>query len=244
MNNQPLDIEGIFTRIERLEKENKRLKRISIAILLIGSVVVLMAQVKAPVQQQLDAGWEKRVVKAGTIQAGRIELITPKGELRAALGTVFGGSELNMFDGDGKARISLSTQAGPGLYVGSLRVTDGHFDWLHSGKLNVQLTSENLTLASDTGQRAMLAPQVFLIEDRKQRIAMGVSTPDVGSPAGFAFVNVLADEASVRVGRTDSYYTQIGTTELVTPTSGESHKTSPASLVLFNDKGSAIWRAP
>ena len=54
----------------------------------------------------------------------------------------------------------------------------------------------------------------------------------------------LGQNAVMRVGVINGYHTEIGTSDLVTPSTGEEHRTSDASVVLFNDKGNVIWRAP
>jgi hypothetical protein len=74
--------------------------------------------------------------------------------------------------------------------------------------------------------------------------------------AALAFINVKGtDDALVRaegifvsgpvtVSDEQGFRATLGETELVTPKSGETHKTSAASLVLFGKDKSVIWRAP
>ena len=42
----------------------------------------------------------------------------------------------------------------------------------------------------------------------------------------------------------EGFQTTIGTTDLVTPRTGETHKTSAASLVLFDKDKKVLWKAP
>ncbi len=42
----------------------------------------------------------------------------------------------------------------------------------------------------------------------------------------------------------DGFRAELGSTSLVTPSTGETHKTSAASIVMFNKDGKVIWRAP
>jgi hypothetical protein len=74
--------------------------------------------------------------------------------------------------------------------------------------------------------------------------------------AALAFINVKGtDDALVRaeginvagpvtVSDEQGFQATLGATELVTPRSGETHKTSAASLVLFDKNKNVIWKAP
>jgi hypothetical protein len=74
--------------------------------------------------------------------------------------------------------------------------------------------------------------------------------------AALAFISVKGtDDTLVRGGWIDvfgpvtvsdeqGFQATLGTADLVTPRSGETHKTSAASLVLFDKKKNVIWKAP
>jgi hypothetical protein len=53
----------------------------------------------------------------------------------------------------------------------------------------------------------------------------------------------LTDEV-LRVFDSQGFEAQLGVTDLVTPSTGETHKTSAASLVLFDKGKNVIWKAP
>jgi hypothetical protein len=53
----------------------------------------------------------------------------------------------------------------------------------------------------------------------------------------------VADKTFVRIGK-DGFATNIGNSDLVTTGTGETRRTSAASVVLFGNKGDVIWRAP
>ena len=58
---------------------------------------------------------------------------------------------------------------------------------------------------------------------------------------------VLADEIDAGHLQTldaDGFEAILGTTDLVTPRTGETHKTSAASLVMFDKNKNVIWKAP
>jgi hypothetical protein len=74
--------------------------------------------------------------------------------------------------------------------------------------------------------------------------------------AALVFMNVKGtDDALVRgegimvsgpvtVSDNQGFQATLGTTDLVTPRSGETHKTSAASLVMFDKDKNVIWKAP
>jgi hypothetical protein len=80
-----------------------------------------------------------------------------------------------------------------------------------------------------------------------------VSLHRLGDSAALHFYTAEGN-ASVIVGDADGplvslrdeqgYQTTLGTTDLETPRTGEAHKTSAASLVMFNKDGKVIWSAP
>lgn len=92
-----------------------------------------------------------------------------------------------------------------------------------------------LALADATGKpRVSLAvlksdPNLWLTDDKgKQRFAMIL---DSNGP-------------NLRLSDDEGFETSIGSTDLVTPATGETHKTSAASLVMFDKEKNVIWRAP
>jgi hypothetical protein len=52
------------------------------------------------------------------------------------------------------------------------------------------------------------------------------------------------DVAYVHVEDKSKFRTNIGTQDLIAPSTGEKHRTSAAAIKMFNDKGSLIWSAP
>lgn len=55
---------------------------------------------------------------------------------------------------------------------------------------------------------------------------------------------VSLEKASLEVSDKQGFRTKIGSTELETPRTGETHKTSAASVVLFGKDGKTLWSAP
>jgi hypothetical protein len=48
----------------------------------------------------------------------------------------------------------------------------------------------------------------------------------------------------MQVDDAEGFAATLGATDLVTPRTGEKHKTSAASLVLFDKDKNVIWKAP
>ena len=51
-------------------------------------------------------------------------------------------------------------------------------------------------------------------------------------------------DGSLEVSDKEGFQTKIGTTDLVTPRTGETHKTSAASMILFDKDRKVLWQAP
>lgn len=78
---------------------------------------------------------------------------------------------------------------------------------------------------------------------------LGVSVPDVTTDK----LSVVGNDGKPRsilsmdglyVGDDQGFSAQLGVSGLVTPRTGEMHRTSAASLVLFDKKKNVIWKAP
>ena len=92
--NQPM-METLVERLDRLERENRRLKWVGSVVLIGITALVLMGQ----------AG-PRHVFKI--VQAEQFVLRDPSGQTRAVLGTVADGSAgLALYDRDGKDRAKL-----------------------------------------------------------------------------------------------------------------------------------------
>jgi hypothetical protein len=110
----------------------------------------------------------------------------------------------------------------------------------------------------------LTAPQLELVDEKgtaRVRLRGGYSL--VGGPVNFSGISLFdehgrergtfdADEngaeimvsGPVTVSEEQGFQATLGTTDLVTPRSGETHKTSAASLVLFDKSKNVIWKAP
>ncbi len=112
--------EGLACRLERMERENRRLKRVGVAVLAALAAVVLMAQANPP-----------KVAKV--IEAERFVLQDAAGKVRGELSVLPGGQAgLGLYDQNAnlRAMLSLWRDGRPSLELydenGKLRAVIGH----------------------------------------------------------------------------------------------------------------------
>lgn len=220
--NEQQDMTAILKRIAKLERQNKRLKQIGTAVVFLGAAFLFMGQTK-----QSATSWDRQSLRVQKIQANRIELVTREGQRRAEMYTdSLGGSEPTMYDSNEQPRLHISG------FTGSILLGD-----LKTSK------SGDVILSSPPGpgeQRMMLSSASLILIGSGSTAALSVAEP----PFPGAALSLNSDSPNLMVGRANAYHTEIGSTDLVTPATGTKTKTSAASVVLFNDKGSVIWSAP
>jgi hypothetical protein len=227
MNAQHNDERAALVRIERLEKENAFLKRIGVVVLLILSALLLMGQSK-----QVTIPWQKQVLRVGTVQANRIEVLPEavlyaKGFSPVPVIRIVGspvGAELTMFDGNGKARVSLNGSLGE-LQMGELESDN-------SGYVGLANPGRTVTLSGfeDGGS--------LVLNDKT-----GKQTADLRASESGPVLNLISDHPRLLIGRNDGYSTVIGSTSLTTRATRKTYDSSAASVVLFDPKGNVIWSA-
>jgi hypothetical protein len=125
-----------------------------------------------------------------------------------------------MFEETGKPRVLLNGRLGL-LLMGELESDNTGHVALFKGKETVRLGLGSLTLSDETA---------------KQTAYLGAS--DSGS-----VLDLTSDTPRLTLGTQSGYRTEIGSTDLVTVGGGVSHRTSAASIVLFNPSGNLIWSA-
>ncbi len=160
------------------------------------------------------------------IDAKRLTLRDAGGSARV----VVDASGVKLCDANGRVGAELS---GAGLVV---------FD--PSGKLRISLTVGSLS-----------ARMGGIISALELHGPDGIPTVDLSANANSSDLLLLQNGASAHLGiglpgpalelaGAGGYSTNIGSTSLVTPLTGETHQTSAASVVLFGKKGKIIWQAP
>jgi hypothetical protein len=103
MNTLPVE-----ERLERLEKENRRLRMLVLALIVLAGAGVALSAVSG-VRAQAPA-WRR------TVEAEKFVLRDSSGKRRAVLGMAAGAPDLILYDASGKTRASLDMFGGePGL---------------------------------------------------------------------------------------------------------------------------------
>lgn len=198
--NRELDV--IRKRLEKVEKENRRLKRFGLGFLLLVAAAVTMGQARP--NRTSEA--EEFVVK------------DPQGHVRATLGFSLGAPMLVLYDKAGTMKASLMVGANgiPGFSL---------FD---------AAGNQTVSLADGEG-----GPTLGLQEGAQRPLSVEevIKQPGIVLHAG-------KDQIGLMVEDREGFSAVLGTADLVTPRTGETHETSAASVVLFGKDKNVIWSAP
>lgn len=188
MEPNTLSVETLAERVEKLERQNRKLKGIGATILILAATVVLMGQ--APGTR--------------TVEANEFVLKDSTGKVRGRF-SIFGeNTHMQLFDANGQLRSFM--------HVGGLTLYDG------SGKARVAIiTGADETILEVYGPNG-------------ETVTVGASSVD--------------DEAGFLVSDAEGFQTRIGKASLVTPRTGETHRTSAASVLLFDKEKKVLWKAP
>lgn len=193
MNSQ----DNLLARVEKLERQNRRMKLIGFGSLIVAGAVLLMGQARQP-------------TVLSEVRAKSFVLVDARGRDRGALRMVDGEPELDLFDEKQtlEAVLFASSTLGPGL---TLHGPKG----IEYAELSVDtlLSGPGLSMGSTNGKSVI-------------SLRMASGEPQLN----------LTDEGQ--------YETAIGVTDLITPTTGEKHTTSAASIVLFGKDKKVLWSAP
>ncbi len=195
--------EDLIVRIERLERQHRRVNLASKVVVVMGSCVFFMAQVKPPSQ---------------ALEVERIVFRNVSGQIVGTLGATKHG--LDLLDSQGKTRLSLG---------GFCCVEDNGLMDYTSFNVHDQkgFTSFEVT-AQDKFTSVSMAPRPLTKNRTYSPISLMV---DSSGP-----VIVVRDETG--------FFSSIGVTDLLNPKTGETSKTSAASIVMFDKERAAVWKAP
>jgi hypothetical protein len=205
------EMQAILQRIERLEADNRRLRRAMLGVALLAAVVLAMGQARP----------------RRTVEADEFVLRDKAGRKRALLG----------FDSSGHP--SLTFYAENSNFTASLDGADEASLILLGAGIDEQIALE---AGKSVHGLSILAKgavaRIWAIGSKAE-----VSVTDVTHKTG---VIIEDRELAPRIGLTDAdgFETRIGSADLVTPRTGDTHTTSAASLVLSDKNDKILWRAP
>jgi hypothetical protein len=233
--------QALAARLEKLEKQNRRIKGIGIVLLVLAAALVLMGQ--TPGHRTVEANEFVLKDADGTVRGRwsvaalgpRFVLLDATGKERVAFNMNPGGAGLTLSDASGRARAHLvATVNGPGLLLTDANGKDRLFlfadDTENSAGLGLQDEKGSqpvrLTVGPDRAHLILFAPG----ERPTDRLIYLEAGPGLGP--------------QVMVKDKEGFYTSIGTTDLRSPRTGATGKTSAASVILFDKDNKVLWQAP
>lgn len=261
MEEQTLELRGIISRLEKLENENRRLKKIGAALSVLAAVILAMGQ--APSSRTIEA--EKFVLKDATRNA------------RAVLGMFLGEPTLTLSDAKGQQQVLLEGGDHPVISLSrtggkeqvTLMATEELYGLAVYGEpkgaingtrvgLGVWKGVPGLTLYDGSGnERAAIqteesGPSLKLTDsDGKAGFNVWIAPragPDLSmyDASGQLRVDLVAPNGgpSLKLEDENGYSAIFGSTDLVTPRTGRKEMTSAASLTLFGKDKKVLWSAP
>jgi len=255
-------------RLDRLERENRRLKQMGIAALLgVGSIVLLTA-LRPPMQSkaidtQAIAVQDSVSGDRAVLDGEGLTLYDAKGRVRVELREgkkgpegmgVFPGDWLKLYNDTGRPGVELTEGVPPADFLqgftkvqstGNLVLLNYEGDSVSAANLGVGKAA-GLWLTMTHLERGLEWPAVdnadaaLLIDGG----SAGVQVQEQGNSR----IGLFASRGMPGLSLADAagYETQIGVADLKYPHSGESLRTSAASIVMLGNgkERHVIWRAP
>jgi hypothetical protein len=260
------ELEAVIERVGKLERQNRRMKRAGAVALILATAVFLMGQgaskktVEANEFILKDASGKVRG-RFGmdlSLNGGpQLSLLDSNGDKRALL-DVGDSAGLTLNHRSGKNVESVVLVAGNdglSLYFGkNLRAAAkltmdqfgpdlAFFDANAKKRLNLQVVNADSSpgIPSESG---------IALYDTAGKLRAGLDVRADAQGSGLFFVDSAGkagaslDEKSLKLSDNEGFQTTIGTMDLVTPRTGETHKTSAASVVMFGKDKTLLWKAP
>jgi len=228
MESQVSDLQALAARVEKLERQNRWFKKGAFALLLSATALIVMGQTRLiprEVESQSfvlrDSSGNKRAELAlSSPGLPMLRFFGPGGTVRAVLSgngyEIFGTGMMTVHNGSQSTQVPISLM--------SLSPADLNFD-NPDGKAVILLGGpEYPSTVSNTSA------------------ALTLFGPDGGE--GGVSLYATQDGTSLSLSDSNGFQAVLGSTDLVTPQTGEKHKTSAASLVLFGKDGKVLWSAP
>jgi len=234
--------QALAVRLERLEKQNRRIRGIGIALLVLAAALVLMAQTPGH----------------RTVEANEFVLKDANGTVRGRWSVGEYGPGFALLDANDKARVVLNvldpTGAGLILSDASGKGRAGFVATVNGPVLN--LTDANgkdrvLLTADDTEDSAGL-----LLYDKEGnqpvRLSVGAGRahlilfpPGEAPTARLIYLGASPGLGpQLMVKDKEGFSTIIGTANLASPRTGATGKTSAASVILLDKDSKLLWQAP
>jgi hypothetical protein len=220
---------SIIERLEALEKENKRLKRMGTvviaAVILVAVSLMLMGQ--AAGNRTVEG---KEFVLRDSNSNVRARLFMDGSEPKLSLLNTNRQDVADLYsEGDGAALKFENS-------VGDIRIETAGLPSISIGQENqaMKLFSDGLRVGDDRSSQPSLA-----VVDQPDGSHLWMKHSDsVGR------IDVTSDNVSLTVADKESFFATLGSAVVQTRRTGEKSQTFAASLMLFDKDGKVIWQAP
>jgi len=224
-------------RLQKLESENRTLRRCGIVVVVVIGAVLLMGQA-APKRP----GMEQKL-----ISTEKLVLTDAKGHIRAFFVADDKGARIVLQDSQGRPKIGLlaDDEGEARIYING----EGDRSFATLGAHNISLADE--PSGKIVSMRILSGGAGFGLSDNDKLRASFILLPDGPLLALYhksgdkgARLSYTDNGPSLELEDAQGYTAIVGSSGLVTPHTGESHQTSAASLLLFDKEKNVIWKAP
>jgi hypothetical protein len=244
-----LSFQALADRVTRVEAQNRRLKKATIAALVLVSAVLVMGQ--AGTRRILEANEFVLKDNSGTARA-RLSMETTNrptltfyGEKNPISASLAGGDEpfliLNRAGTDQQVQLGANRDFyGLGLYEKEIRAG-----------ISVQNGNPGIELFNESGKprvsiEAGKTGEFILLGDTagKESSMLWNSGVSILGKAGSFRLELGEEGPSLDLKDNEGYSTTLGRTDLIALGSGRKERTPAASLVLFGKDRKVLWSAP
>ena len=267
MAHDTLEIGVIVERLEKIEKQNRRFKQMGLGLVLVVGSQLLIGQAQPQSTQRTPPPSSTRV-----LEAEKLILRDPQGRIRVEIDASLPTPGVRLIAEDGTAMAEFLAKAdgtvmrlsGPGgKSMGIFLATaDGpqfaliNPDSKGGATLRVTATGPSLALTNPNGKvvanfLASASRSSLVLSDPDLKRVAGLVIDDDGPTLALseegnfgAQLALTSDGPSLHFTDPNGFASTLGVNHLVTPTTGESHRTSVASLIFFDNKQNVIWTAP
>jgi hypothetical protein len=161
------------------------------------------------------------------LTAEQFNLVDADGQKLAQLGMGNKGPELALYNSDGEPQVKLEAGPRPTLAL----YGTGHV----SAALSVKELGPSLNLAGADGKTSA----ELSIEGSNTSLGLSDAAGNLA-----VWLTVQSSNPLLSLQDPNGYVTYIGSTQLVTPETGETQQTSAASIVMSSKDNHVIWEAP
>lgn len=245
MSSQAFDVNNVLLRLERLERQNHRLKAFLSILVIITCSLFLLGQarpsriIEAEKFRLKDSSGKVRGEFAlDSITYSKGIVIEPRLTIRdenQKIVSWLGASQLRLLLPEGQELTLLPN---------SVTSKSGPFENIQS-KTYFSLFGvdgfSSISVGEDVGKETQ---SISLIASKGNPSVKGLSFISVQNGKGKADITADGDNAWLNIQDRQGFETVLGNTDLVTARTGENRKTSAASVVLLDKEGKVIWRAP